>query len=173
MTLPQIRKYRSNLSRQCQKIWLQTNFTPTGSKFTQLTWSAVNDAMVAGYHIYSRRDDEPFLKLLTDVASGTTQFQIDHPWNEPLRLYAISAFDTSGNESFLSNIITNRISTVTNFYAQTVNGQAPLTVQFTDASSGEINSWLWDFGDGQTSTEQNPTHTYEAAGVFSGTINRQ
>ncbi|MFK7783751.1 MAG: PKD domain-containing protein [Crocinitomicaceae bacterium] len=40
-----------------------------------------------------------------------------------------------------------------------------LTVDFTDASVG-ANSWLWDFGDGNTSTQQNPTHTYAADGTY-------
>ena len=41
-------------------------------------------------------------------------------------------------------------------------------VQFTDASTagGRIVAWNWDFGDGTTSTEQNPTHTYAAAGDY-------
>ncbi len=37
--------------------------------------------------------------------------------------------------------------------------QAPCIVSFTDASTG-ATSWNWDFGDGQTSTQQNPTHTF-------------
>ena len=40
---------------------------------------------------------------------------------------------------------------------------------FTDASTdpdGTVESWLWDFGDGNTSTEQNPTHTYAADGTY-------
>jgi hypothetical protein len=40
-----------------------------------------------------------------------------------------------------------------------------LTVSFTDESP-IANSWFWDFGDGNTSTEQNPTHTYDALGVY-------
>ena len=32
---------------------------------------------------------------------------------------------------------------------------------FKDQSQGEITSWKWDFGDGTTSTEQNPTHQYK------------
>lgn len=36
---------------------------------------------------------------------------------------------------------------------------------FTDASTG-ADSWLWDFGDGTTSTQQNPTHTYAADGTY-------
>ncbi len=43
------------------------------------------------------------------------------------------------------------------------------TVQFTDqstSSEGDIVDWLWNFGDGDTSTVQNPTHTYEEAGYY-------
>jgi len=39
-------------------------------------------------------------------------------------------------------------------------------VQFTDNSTGNPVSWLWDFGDGQTSSLQNPLHTYIASGVY-------
>jgi PKD repeat protein len=41
-----------------------------------------------------------------------------------------------------------------------VNGRAPQTITFTDASAGVVDSWLWDFGDGTTSTSQNPIHTF-------------
>ncbi|MFU8826670.1 MAG: S8 family serine peptidase, partial [Brevefilum sp.] len=44
-----------------------------------------------------------------------------------------------------------------------------LTVNFTDASTdndGSIVEWLWDFGDGASSTAQNPTHTYSGAGIY-------
>ncbi|HPH82063.1 MAG TPA: PKD domain-containing protein [Flavobacteriales bacterium] len=39
-------------------------------------------------------------------------------------------------------------------------------IQFTDTSSSNTNSWLWQFGDGNSSTEQNPTHTYSESGTF-------
>lgn len=39
-------------------------------------------------------------------------------------------------------------------------------VAFLDASEGEITSWKWDFGDGSTSTEQNPIHQYKEAGKY-------
>jgi PKD repeat protein len=35
-----------------------------------------------------------------------------------------------------------------------------LTIQFRDSSIGQPVSWAWDFGDGNTSTERNPQHTY-------------
>ena len=48
----------------------------------------------------------------------------------------------------------------------TVACQPNFTVQFTDKSPGSPTQWLWDFGDGQTSTAQNPSHTYAASGAF-------
>ncbi len=43
-----------------------------------------------------------------------------------------------------------------------------VAVRFTDMSSSEceITAWLWDFGDGNTSTQQNPSHTYRRSGIF-------
>jgi outer membrane protein assembly factor BamB len=45
-------------------------------------------------------------------------------------------------------------------------GQSPLTVKFTDHSLGSPTGWQWDFGDGDTSLEQNPTHVYATAGKY-------
>ncbi len=40
------------------------------------------------------------------------------------------------------------------------------TVSFLDSSKGDVVSWLWEFGDGESSEEQNPVHTYDNAGVY-------
>lgn len=47
-----------------------------------------------------------------------------------------------------------------------VSGAPPLTVNFVDLSGGAVATWLWGFGDGATSTAQNPSHTYELEGLF-------
>jgi VCBS repeat-containing protein len=54
------------------------------------------------------------------------------------------------------------------FWADPLLGDEPLTVNFTDASTSYdgITSWWWDFGDGGTSTQQNPTHQYAQDGVY-------
>jgi len=52
------------------------------------------------------------------------------------------------------------------FTADLTSGPVPLAVNFTDQSTGDISSWSWDFGDGATSTEQNPPHTYTDAGTY-------
>ena len=53
------------------------------------------------------------------------------------------------------------------FTGTPLSGTAPLTVAFTDQSSNDPTSWSWTFGDGGTSTAQNPSHVYTAAGTYS------
>lgn len=48
--------------------------------------------------------------------------------------------------------------------------KAPLTVHFTDKTSPAANSWSWDFGDGTTSTDQNPVHTYTSTNTYNVTL---
>jgi|GEM_PF-1246856 len=51
--------------------------------------------------------------------------------------------------------------------APTSSATAPLNVQFTNLSTvPSPTSWLWEFGDGTTSTQQNPSHTYTATGSY-------
>ena len=45
-------------------------------------------------------------------------------------------------------------------------GNTPLTVHFSDSSSGLIDSWKWDFGDESSSTDTNPTHIYSKEGLY-------
>jgi PKD repeat protein len=55
---------------------------------------------------------------------------------------------------------------VANFSGTPTSGAAPLSVAFTDLSTGSPTSWLWTFGDGATSTTRNPTHVYSTPGVY-------
>jgi PKD repeat protein len=56
------------------------------------------------------------------------------------------------------------------FTASPVSGENPLTVRFTDLSEGNPATWSWDFGDGATSTVQNPEHIYTDEGFFDVTL---
>jgi len=62
--------------------------------------------------------------------------------------------------------ITDRPCGGTDFEADRTYGNKPLTIRFTDLSTDNPTTWLWDFGDGATSTEQNPEHTYEQTGRY-------
>ena len=55
---------------------------------------------------------------------------------------------------------------VANFSGSPTSGYAPLTVSFTDSSTNSPTSWSWTFGDGGSSTAQNPSHTYTSDGDY-------
>jgi PKD repeat protein len=60
---------------------------------------------------------------------------------------------------------------VANFTVNRTFGSKPMTVQFTDSSTGSPPlNYSWDFGDGATSHEQNPIHTYTAAGSYQASL---
>jgi PKD repeat protein len=56
------------------------------------------------------------------------------------------------------------------FAGSPATGTAPHSVSFTDLSLGGPTSWLWEFGDGATSTQQHPSHEYASAGSYTVTL---
>jgi|GEM_PF-647415 len=80
----------------------------------------------------------------------------------------IDALDSPGVDDIYATLNFEVINPApqANFTANVTAGVAPLTVQFTDISTGDVSSWLWAFGDGVTSAEQNPVHTYTVPGTY-------
>src|SRR5439155_7186788 len=75
--------------------------------------------------------------------------------------------DTLSRASYIA--VSSPVAPTAQFSGTPTSGPAPLAVQFTDestAGSAAITSWSWTFGDGGTSTAQNPSHTYTAAGSY-------
>lgn len=65
---------------------------------------------------------------------------------------------------------------VADFTSDLSSGAAPLTVKFTDASAtgtATVLAYTWEFGDGGTSAERNPTHTYLASGLYAVSLTVQ
>ena len=56
------------------------------------------------------------------------------------------------------------------FTASLTSGPAPLTVAFTNTSTGDYTTSLWDFGDDITSTQESPTHIYTLPGDYDVTL---
>ena len=52
------------------------------------------------------------------------------------------------------------------FIATPRQGSRPLTVSFTNTSTGVVSDWRWDFGDGEESSEKDPVHVYTQPGFF-------
>jgi PKD repeat protein len=86
-------------------------------------------------------------------------------WTMPvviLTLLLASVMGCAGGEE-------GEVETVSaHFTASPTSGACPLTVQFTNQSTGEINYWEWDFDNDGTvdSTQQKPSHTYHTAGKY-------
>lgn len=57
------------------------------------------------------------------------------------------------------------------FRAYPLKGSSPLTVTFQSFSTGPIVKYFWDFGDGNTSAEKNPIHTYYQEGTYTVELN--
>jgi len=69
-----------------------------------------------------------------------------------------------------TNYIAVYVAVLADFTAAPLTGIVPLTVTFTNTSSGDYDQSLWGFGDGITSTLEGPTHTYSAAGSYTVTL---
>ena len=108
---------------------------------------------------------------LVDLGDGRAMIrwtpQIGQAGSYPITLTATDGELTTTTRYHLT--VTGAMNVPTaQFSANPTNCQALQPVQFTDTSLSEdgIKSWLWDFGDGQSSEEQNPSHVYEQAGNY-------
>lgn len=80
-----------------------------------------------------------------------------------VKLTVMSVYDS--DTKTLTGIIDT--TNVPDFSAEPLVLNIQETVTFTDRSLGDVKKWLWDFGDGNTSTERNPVHQYSKNGIFS------
>lgn len=86
----------------------------------------------------------------------------------------LTAFNSAGSNTVIrQSYITVQalpISPVTAFTGTPLSGLVPLTVNFTDNSTNNPTSWLWNFGDSTTSTIKSPSHVFSSVGTFNITL---
>jgi PKD repeat protein len=92
-------------------------------------------------------------------------YQYQNPGTYTVSLTVSNA--VGSNTKTESALITVNPGAFVSFYGTPLSGVAPLTVSFVDQSGSSPTAWLWDFGDGSTSTLQNPTHIYTSPGTYS------
>lgn len=134
---------------------------------TQLKWDQVTGA--ESYNIYRRNIETDSFVLLGNTNENTYLSNV--AWKDTATDYLYVEPVYAGNVSDILMVsVPNSNYAEADFVVDKAFGDSPLTVNFSDQSIGQISSWLWDFGDGETSTEQNPSHTYEAEGKYTVTL---
>lgn len=110
---------------------------------------------------------------VTDVLNGidaSTEHTYTKDGTYTVKLTIWSAYGS--NIKTMTNAI--NAQNIPDFSADPLEIETQQSVTFTDKSVGDMTKWTWDFGDGNTSTEQDPVHQYTKNGMFSVklTINR-
>jgi len=85
----------------------------------------------------------------------------------------VTVTDDKGNEASCNITITIEESLTVSADADVTSGTFPLTIFFTGHGKdalGNLTGYYWDFGDGNTSNEQNPTHVFEKPGTYAVTL---
>ncbi len=172
------------------EIYIYTNpgSTPISQVAPVLSKSGI--CPIAGYHTIPLGSDVQFkagqefsvvLKLTTPEFNYPIAVEIPYSgWSSKATANPGESFVSSNGNTWtdITTVLSNTsicikaftvpesLLPVANFSATTTSGNTPLSVAFTDTSTGTPTSWTWSFGDGTSSTDKNPVHTYTTAGKY-------
>ncbi len=162
----------------CNKTVTQTNFVTVRTKPTNLTVTANprNSCSAPATVTFngSATDGMTYFWRFGDGSTSTSQnptHQYNSSGNYRVVFYASNA--TGCSDSIVLNNYIRISAPVVNFTADPLTGCTPTIVNFTDRTNSidPITGWSWNFGDGSPlSTEQNPSHTYTVAGIYTVTL---
>ena len=150
-------------------VMLLASIASAQAKPIKLSWSA-SSGIVAGYRLYYGQTSQSYPSSFPSAPSLITTTTYTTPdLSDGTYYFVVRAFGPNGNRSGDSNTValTISIALAANFSGTPTKGTTPLTVKFTNSSTGSIASHAWNFGDGTTSTAQNPTKIYSKTGIYS------
>jgi PKD repeat protein len=147
---------------------------------------AVGDPPVPHFSVSPSEGNVPLSVVFTDLTPGgagswiwdfgdgtsATVQNPAHTYTKP-GIYSVTLSVTNefGRQRVTQSALINAgVVPDAEFIAETRLGDPPLTVRFRDFSSGRPLAWLWDFGDGTTSTEKDPVHTYTKEGYYTTSL---
>ncbi|MBC8319271.1 MAG: PKD domain-containing protein [Bacteroidetes bacterium] len=144
---------------------------------------AIEPVPTADFNGNPTSGDAPLIVSFTDLSvdsvdtwlwdfgdGGTSTFQLPVYTYVNSGIYSVSLTVTGpgGSDSIvkLNYITAIEPAPIADFVGEPTTGEAPLLVNFTDLSSGAVDAWDWNFGDGDSSSVQYPAHEYLTPGNF-------
>jgi len=146
---------------------------------TRTNYITVTTSVSADFSAFPLSGSANLSVQFTDLSTGATSWLWDfgdgHISINQNPLHVYTEYGTYTVSLTINSSITEtkpdyvQVTLLVDFSASPLLGNADLTVEFTDLTVGGAISWSWDFGDGHTSTDQNPSHVYTHGGTY--TIN--
>jgi ELWxxDGT repeat protein len=158
--------YNANDGQSGRELWaLDTTNLPT----VQSEIVTDRSAGVAPLTVkFSTAPSMAAISFAWDFGDGSTSTEAKptHIFATPGQYTVQLVFSDDYGQQTLTHIITVYAPVKAAFTVRPDQGNAPLTVHFTGQASGDFTSLEWDFGDGVTSSEPNPSHSYSISGVY-------
>ncbi|WP_235284827.1 PKD domain-containing protein, partial [Methanosarcina sp. 2.H.T.1A.15] len=147
--------------------WVRpSRFSNVTAKFTVSTnrLSAGKDVTFMDYSINQSTE----LLDFGDGSPKSSTANVTHTYTTPGTYTAnLTVTNDVSSDSMLKTItVVQPAAPIASFTSNKTTGVPPLSIAFTDTSTGLPTSWSWKFGDGTSSTDRNPTHTYSLAGDY-------
>ncbi len=149
----------------------------TGSKTISYSWDTTSVADLTGYRMYMND-----ALLCETTAADATSLSCNADLISAPMAFSVTTLDSNGIESAKSNILLldptdfpdtlpapEPLLAVIN--PSQASGEVPLSVSFAGTNStGDIQSYAWEFGDGSTATGAITSHTYSFSGTYTATL---
>ena len=138
-----------------------------------LQWDPNLEPDIAGYKIHWGTSSRVYQKSV-DVGA-VTSYELSGLDDGVTYYFAVTAYNAAGLESDYSNEVSGRknLPPTATAQAHPTSGHAPLAVNFSGQGrdpDGTIVFRTWDFGDGTTSSVENPSHVYTLPGIYNATF---
>lgn len=154
------------------------------ASITQNDLITVNPAPTADFDFVVNGNDVSFTnhsinantyEWVFNDGNGSTSTEANPTFTFPTSgLYSVvlNATNACGTVTYTAELAIGGVAPTAAFTISETSGCAPFVVEFGDQSAGTPTSWSWEFpgGNPSSSTEQNPTVTYDAAGIYSATL---
>jgi PKD repeat protein len=154
--------------RRCAGVLAGLALATMDAAGVTLAWDPVVHPLLSGYAVYV--GSAPGYYDVRYAVGDVTSYDLVGLEEGRTYHFAVTAYDVFNGESEFSNDVGTTVPyrpPVVAFNASTTTGTAPLALNFVATVQGAATSYLWNFGDGSTSTAPSPAHVYEVPGVYS------